>query len=47
MDIPEETVAEIEAKLQALASLDPAELPEPAAELAALLNELLEGESDT
>ena len=42
MDIPDETVDRIEEKLKEIADLDPAELPEPAAELAALLNDLLE-----
>lgn len=43
MDIPEETIALIEQKLQEIADLDPADLPDPAAELAEILNTILEG----
>jgi hypothetical protein len=42
MDIPEETITEIEKKLQEIAELDPADLPGPAAELAEMLGALLE-----
>jgi hypothetical protein len=42
MDIPEETITEIEQKLQEIAELDPADLPDPAAELAEMLSALLE-----
>ncbi len=42
MDIPDETISLIEKKLEEIARLDPAELPDPAAELAELLNSILE-----
>lgn len=42
MDIPDETISRIEQKLEEIADLDPADLPDPAAELAALLNDLLD-----
>jgi len=42
MNIPEDTRNAIEEKLRQLAELDPAELPAPAAELAEILNEILE-----
>jgi len=42
MDIPDETISRIEQKLKEIADLDPADLPAPAAELAALLNDLLD-----
>lgn len=42
MNIPEDVLARIEQKLEELAELDPAELPEPAAELAAILGSLLD-----
>lgn len=42
MDIPDETISQIEQKLEEIADLDPADLPDPAAELAALLNDLLD-----
>lgn len=42
MEIPEETITEIEQKLREIAELDPADLPDPAAELAAMLSALLE-----
>ncbi len=42
MDIPDETLSRIEKMLEEIADLDPADLPDPAAELAALLNDLLE-----
>ncbi|HJS71373.1 MAG TPA: hypothetical protein VJ858_01480 [Acidimicrobiia bacterium] len=43
MDLSPEKIEEIERVLQKLEELDPAELPEPAAELVTLLNDLLEG----
>jgi hypothetical protein len=42
MDLSPERIAEIERALEKLETLDPADLPEPAAELAALLSEILE-----
>ncbi|HUF96091.1 MAG TPA: hypothetical protein VMO52_08430 [Acidimicrobiia bacterium] len=42
MDISDETITEIEEKLREIAELDPADLPEPAAELAEMLSALLE-----
>ena len=42
MNIPDETISRIEQKLKEIADLDPADLPDPAAELAALLNDLLD-----
>jgi hypothetical protein len=42
MNISDETLAEIEAKLRQIAEIDPAELPEPAAELAELLGAILD-----
>lgn len=42
MNIPEDVLVTIEEKLEALAELDPAELPEPAAELADILSSLLD-----
>lgn len=42
MNISEETLAAIEEKLQQLAELDPAELPQPAAELAEILSTILD-----
>jgi hypothetical protein len=42
MDLSAEKIEEIERVLQRLGELDPAELPEPAAELVTLLNEILE-----
>lgn len=42
MDLSPEQIEEIERALEKLETLDPAELPEPAAELAALLTGLLE-----
>lgn len=46
MDIPEEAISRIEEKLQEIADLDPADLPEPAAELADMLNAILEKSDD-
>lgn len=43
MDLTEEQIAELETALERLQSLDPADLPEPAADLAATLNRILEG----
>lgn len=47
MDLTPEEIAEIEAKLQQLESVDAAELPGPAADLVALLSRILDesGES--
>jgi hypothetical protein len=45
MDLTSDQIAEIEAKLAQLEELDPADLPAPAAELVALLGEILD-ESD-
>lgn len=42
MDLTSEQVQEIEDKLEELARLDPADLPEPAAELVAILERLLD-----
>ena len=43
MNISEETIAQIEERLEQLANLDPAEVPEPAAELAEMLGAILAG----
>jgi hypothetical protein len=45
MDLSTEQIDEIEAMLSRLETLDPADLPEPAAELVALLGRIL-AESD-
>ena len=42
MELDEARIEEIEAALEKLEQMDPAELPEPAAELAELLGRLLE-----
>lgn len=42
MDLSEDQIQQIESLLDRLKELDPAELPEPAAELASLLSGLLE-----
>ena len=42
MDITQEQIAKLEAALARLEELDPADVPEPAAELANLLGALLE-----
>lgn len=42
MELSPEHIARIETALDRLRELDPAELPEPAAELAALLGAILE-----
>lgn len=42
MEIDEAQIEEIEAALEKLEKIDPADLPEPAAELADLLGRLLE-----
>lgn len=43
MELSQSQVDEIERALQRLEELDPADLPEPAAELADLLSRLLDG----
>jgi predicted DNA-binding transcriptional regulator YafY len=45
MDLTQEQIEKLEAALARLEKLDPAELPEPAAELASLLGSIL-GESE-
>lgn len=45
MDLTPKEVEEIESMLEQLETVDPADLPEPAAELVALLSKILE-ESD-
>lgn len=42
MDLTDSQIEELEAALAKLESVDPADLPEPAAQLAALLNSILE-----
>lgn len=42
MDLNDAQIAELEAALQRLEDIDPAELPEPAAELAELLGKILD-----
>ena len=42
MDLTQDQVDQLEAVLARLAEIDPAELPEPAAELASLLGSILE-----
>ena len=42
MDITQEQIDKLEAALARLEEIDPADLPEPAAELASLLSSLLE-----
>lgn len=42
MDLTQEQIEKLEAALARLEELDPAELPEPAAELANLLGSILE-----
>ncbi len=43
MELSQSQVEEIESALQRLEEVDPADLPEPAAELADLLSRLLDG----
>ncbi|MEA1903171.1 MAG: hypothetical protein U9N56_06565 [Actinomycetota bacterium] len=43
MDLTEAQIAELEQALRQLEELDPADLPEPAADLAATLNRILDG----
>ena len=43
MELNESQVSEIEAALEKLDTVDPADLPEPAAELADLLGQIIEG----
>ena len=47
MDLTPEEVDEIESMLDQLEKVDPADLPEPAAELVALLSKILEESDDT
>lgn len=42
MDLSEDQINEIEAKLAELETLDPAELPEPASELVKMLTRILD-----
>lgn len=42
MNISDESLAEIEEKLREMAELDPADIPDPAAELAQMLSDLLD-----
>jgi len=42
MDLTEPRIAELEAALKRMEGLDPAQLPEPAAELADLLGRILD-----
>jgi hypothetical protein len=42
MDLSQEQIEELEAVLERMTSLDPALLPEPAVELATLLNSILD-----
>jgi len=46
MDLTPEQIEEIEAKLEELETLDPAELPQPAADLVALLAKILDEDGD-
>lgn len=46
MELTPEQVREIEEKLEELERLDPAEMPKPAAELAAILGRLLDEAED-
>lgn len=43
MDLSQSQIEEIESALRRLEEVDPADLPEPAAELADLLSRLLDG----
>ncbi|MGD2102385.1 MAG: hypothetical protein PVG83_09105 [Acidimicrobiia bacterium] len=47
MDLTPSQIEEIEEKLNMLETLDPADLPEPAAELVALLTAILDEEDAT
>lgn len=47
MDLTPSQIEEIEEKLNLLETLDPADIPEPAAELVALLTEILDEEDGT
>jgi hypothetical protein len=42
MDLTPERIEELELLMQRLEALDPADLPEPAADMVALLSEILE-----
>ncbi len=46
MDLSEDQISEIEAKLAELETLDPADLPEPAAQLVAMLTRILDESED-
>lgn len=46
MDLTPEQITEISQALEKLETLDPAEVPEPAAELVTLLNSILEETDD-
>lgn len=46
MDLSPQQIEEIEKALEKLETLDPAELPEPAADLVALLSEILDETED-
>jgi hypothetical protein len=46
MDLSPEQIDEIQEALERLETIDPAELPEPAAELVALLSQLLDETED-
>lgn len=47
MDLTQEQIVELEAALTQLEQIDPAELPEPAANLATLLGRILDGEQES
>ena len=46
MNLTEAQIAQLEDALRQLEEVDPADLPEPAAELAAMLGRLLDGSDD-
>ncbi len=47
MDLTPEQIDEIEALIAKLETVDPADLPEPAAELVVMLNKILETETES
>ncbi|HEU4895922.1 MAG TPA: hypothetical protein VFT85_08800 [Acidimicrobiia bacterium] len=47
MDLSQDQIDEINLALERLEAVDPADLPEPAAELVELLSRLLEGTDET